>query len=70
MRFLILLIVLLSWESIAERRKIDFRGFIDINSLNIGDNIKFNNFEIKGVWDDSKGNYGKALCSGSWLSKK
>ena len=70
MRFLILLIVLLSWESIAEKRKIDFRGFIDINSLNIGDNIKFNNFEIKGVWDDSKGNYGKALCSGSWLSDK
>ena len=68
MKFLILFIVLLSWESMAEKRKIDFRGFIKIKSLNIGTNIKFNNFEIKGVWDDSNGNYGKAICSGSWLS--
>ena len=67
-KFLVVCLALLSWKSLAEKTKIDFRGFIDIKSLNIGDNIKFNNFVIKGVWDDTKGNYGKAHCSGSWLS--
>ena len=70
MKFLAFFLFLLSSESFADKRKIDFRGFINIKSLNIGDNVKFNNFEIKGVWDDSKGNYGKANCSGSWLSDK
>ena len=70
MKYLILFIIFLSLESYADNRKIDFRGFISIKSLNIGESIKFNNFEIKGVWDDSNGNYGKAFCSGSWLSDK
>ena len=68
MKFLILLMTLICCQSLADNRKIDFRGFIKIKSLNIGENVKFNNFEIKGVWDDTKGNYGKAFCTGSWLS--
>ena len=70
MKILILCLVLLSMQTFAEKRKVDFRGFIKIKTLNIGESKKFNNFEIKGVWDDTKGNYGKGVCIGSWLSEK
>ena len=70
MKYFIIFLFLISFNSFADKRKIDFRGFISIKSLNIGKNINFNNFEIKGVWDDSEGNYGNGNCSGSWLSDK
>ena len=70
MKILILSLVLLSMQTFAEKRKVDFRGFIKIKTLNIGESKKFNNFEIKGVWDDTKGNYGKGVCIDSGLSEK
>ena len=47
MKILILCLVLLSMQAFAEKRKVDFRGFIKIKTLNIGESTKFNNFEIK-----------------------
>ena len=37
MKILILCLVLLSMQAFAEKRKVDFRGFIKIKTLNIGE---------------------------------
>ena len=57
-------------QEIAEKRNVGFISFIKIKTLIIEESTKFNNFEIKEAWDDTKGNYGKEVCIGSWLSEK
>jgi len=64
MRYLIILLFILSQKIFSQDYTFDSRGTSEQKVISFEDKSKYIHITTSGWWTDSKGNYGKELCYG------